>query len=122
MAPLNRRIITMSKTNSNLHYLSDYSTFDNTQELNEATNDHLQRNRYELNETDRSVLITLSQYAVKYNGVAHLKLSTLADIIEKSESTVRRAIRKLSKLNVIKSQSFMRRVSGGNGANIYIVL
>ena len=112
----------MKKSSSNLHYLSDYSLFESVKEMDEAINNHIQRNQYEMNETDRTVLMTLSRYSVKYRGVAHLKVSTIAKIIGKSTITVRRALNKLASLHIIKKQTFMREKTGGNGANIYIIL
>ena len=105
-----------------MNYLYEYSTFETVEALNEAIDGHIQRNQYELNETDRTVLITLSRYSVKYKGVSHLKVSTIAEIVGKSVITVRRALNKLVALNIIEKQTFMRAKSGGNGANIYVIL
>ena len=105
-----------------MNYLSEYAMFGSVKEMDEAINLHIRRNQYELNETDRDVLMTLSRYAVKYKGVAHLKVATIADIIGKSTITVRRSLNKLVKLNIIEKKTFMRAKSGGNGANIYIIL
>src|SRR5690625_629718 len=103
---------------SNMQYLNDYSPFQSTQELNEAVSEHLSRNKYDLNATDRDVLIMLSQYAVKYHGVAHLKAVTIAKAVKKSTITVRRSLNKLTKLLIIEKRPFFRKISGGNGANI----
>lgn len=107
---------------SNLQYLSDYSLFDTTSKFNEAVSDHLKRCNRELNETDRDVLMMLSRYSVKYAGVAHLKAETIAKHIDKSINTVRRSLRKLDKLSIIERRPFLREVSGGFGANLYIFL
>ncbi len=105
-----------------MHYLSDYQTFNNTKELNEAVAQHLSRNKYELNETDRDILMMLSQYSVKYAGASHLKVATIAQAVKKSQITVRRVLRKLERLKIIERKPFIRKVSGGNGANVYIIL
>lgn len=44
-----------------MRYLSDFQTFKNKQELNEAISDHLARCNNDLNETHRDVLMMLSQ-------------------------------------------------------------
>lgn len=105
-----------------MNYLSEYAMFDSVKAMDEAIAEHIQRNQYELNETDRDVLMMLSRYSVKYKGAAHLKVATIADIIGKSEITVRRSLKKLSKLNIIEKVTFMREKSGGTGANIYVII
>ena len=105
-----------------MHYLIEYQTFESKHQLNEAISEHLTANKYELNETDRDVLLAISRHAVKFPGAAHLKAATLAGIIGKSTITVRRSINKLVNLNVIEKRSFTRKVSGGFGANLLIVL
>lgn len=107
---------------SNLNYLRDHSPFSSTQELNEVVGEHIARNKYNLNPTDRDVLMMLSRYAVKYSGVAHLKVATIAKAINKSAITARRALNKLARLSIIEKRSFFRDVTGGNGANLYVFL
>lgn len=107
---------------SNLQYLKEYSLFESTSKFNEAVSEHLDRCSKELNETDRDVLIMLSRYSIKYDGVAHLKVETISNALNKSKRTVQRAIRKLEKLQIIKRESFIRRITGGNGANVYVFL
>lgn len=106
----------------NLSYLSEYSSFQSTTELNEAIESHFDRCRYDLNATDRDVMLMLSRYSVKYNGVAHLKNDTIAKAIRKSNRTVQRSIRKLERLLIIEKRPFLRKISGGFGANIYVIL
>ena len=105
-----------------MNYLTNYQPFTNKHELNEAVSAHLTRSKYELNETDRDVLVMLSRYAVKYPGVAHLKISTIAKTLKKSDRTIQRSIRKLEHLLIIERKPFMRQVTGGYGANLYIFL
>lgn len=105
-----------------MNYLYEYSTFETVKEMDEAISEHIRRNNYELNKTDRDVLLTLSRYACKYKGVSHLKVATIAEIVGKSSITVRRALNKLVSLNIIEKVSFMRSKSGGNGANIYVIM
>lgn len=105
-----------------MNYLSDYQTFENKQQLNEAVSDHLSSHTYDLNDTARDVLLMLARYAVKYPGVAHLKTATIAGTIGKTGRTIRRAITKLIEEGIIEKLPFMRTVSGGYGANIYRIL
>lgn len=105
-----------------MNYLSEYAMFNSVKEMDEAINLHIRSNQYELNETDRDVLMMLSRYSVKYKGAAHLKTETIANTIGKSIRTVQRVLRKLERLNIIERKEFIRKKSGGNGANIYIIL
>lgn len=105
-----------------MNYLSEFQPFATKDELNRAVSSHKQHHRCQLNDTDQKVLNMLSQYAVKFPGVAHLKLVTIAEVIKKSVRTVRRSMEKLEQLNVIKRQAFFRNKTGGLGANLYIFL
>ena len=105
-----------------MNYLSEFQPFATKDELNRAVSSHKQHHRCQLNDTDQKVLNMLSRYAVKFPGVAHLKLATIAEVIKKSVRTVRRSMEKLEQLNVIKRQAFLRKKTGGLGANLYIFL
>lgn len=105
-----------------MNYLSEFQPFATKDELNQAVSSHKQHHKCQLNDTDQLVLNMLSQYAVKFPGVAHLKLATIAEVIKKSVRTVRRSMEKLEQLNVIKRQAFFRNKTGGLGANLYIFL
>ncbi|MFS0647176.1 helix-turn-helix domain-containing protein [Siminovitchia sp. 179-K 8D1 HS] len=105
-----------------MQYLSDYQTFENKQQLNEAISAHISAHTYDLNDTARDVLLMLARYSVKYPGVAHLKTATIAAAIGKTGRTIRRAIAKLIEFNIIEKVTVMRVVSGGYGANIYRIL
>ncbi|WP_368986168.1 helix-turn-helix domain-containing protein [Caldifermentibacillus hisashii] len=105
-----------------MQYLTEYQTFQSKTELNDAVNEHLTRHRYDLTDTDRDILLMISRYAVKYPGVAHLKADTIAQAIDKSKRTVQRSIRKLERLGIIERLPFIRKISGGYGANVYRVI
>ncbi|MEK4968536.1 helix-turn-helix domain-containing protein [Cytobacillus sp. FSL R7-0696] len=105
-----------------MHYLSDYQTFNSTQELNANVDAHLKNNAFSLNDTDSAALNTIARYAVKFAGAAHLKATTLAKLIDKSEKTARRIVNKLAELGIIEKVATMRKVNGGKGANILRVL
>jgi len=102
-------------------YLSSYAKFTDKYEMDEAANRHLSANWNDLNGTDRAVLDMIRRYSVKH-GAAHLKADTIANTIQKSVATVRRAIRKLEALRIIERVPFIRRVLSGRGANIYAIL
>ncbi|MER1275449.1 helix-turn-helix domain-containing protein [Bacillus velezensis] len=105
-----------------MHYLAEYQSFDSTQALNRAVYEHIKRNSFDLNETERLTLKKIARYAVKFSGAAHLKAETLAELIGKSVKTARRALNKLVKLEIIKKVATTRKVNGGHGANILVVL
>ena len=105
-----------------MHYLAEYQSFSTKKELNSAIYAHIKRNTYELNDTDRAALKAIARYAVKFPGAAHLKAVTLAEFIEKSEKTARRALAKLADLGIVKKIARSRKVKGGKGANIIVIL
>lgn len=105
-----------------MYYLENYQTFTHKSELNEAIALHLEAYGQMLNQTERMILTFLSRYAVKYPGVAHLKNTTIAQAMKKSERTVRRALAKLESLQIIERRIFHREKTGGFGANLYIFL
>lgn len=103
-------------------YLSEHQTFDNVQELNHHVKLHTNRHRYEMNDTQRAVLLFISRYSAKYPGASHLKTETIAAGVDKSRRTVERAIGALVRLCIIEKVSTTRRIKGGKGANIYRVM
>ncbi|MED3230290.1 helix-turn-helix domain-containing protein [Bacillus velezensis] len=105
-----------------MHYLAEHQTFDSTAALNTAVYEHIKRNTYDLNDTDRQALKKIARYAVKFSGAAHLKAETLADLIGKSVKTVRRALNKLATLGIVKKIATIRKINGGKGANIIVIL
>lgn len=102
------------------NYLTDYAYFTNKFDLDEAAAKHRNEHWQEMNNTDRDVLDVLRRYSVKF-GAAHLKHNTIAAAIGKSNVTVRRAIRKLTKLGIIDKIHYVRPVMNGLGANIYAI-
>lgn len=102
-------------------YLSDYSNFKCKEEMDNATNQHISDNWNLLNNTDRAVLDMIRRYSVKH-GAAHLKHETMEKTLGKSNSTIRRSLRKLESLSIIKRVKFIRKVLSGLGANIYTIL
>jgi hypothetical protein len=105
-----------------MHYLADYQSFATTDELNHAIYAHIKRHTYELNETDRATLKAIARYAVKFAGAAHLKAETIAHLIDKSVKTARRSVNKLAELGIVQKVATLRKVNGGKGANIIVIL
>ncbi|MEK5071440.1 helix-turn-helix domain-containing protein [Sporosarcina sp. FSL K6-1508] len=101
-------------------YLTEHAHFTNTNDLDEATLQHAHAHWNSMNQTERAVLDMIRRYSVKY-GAAHLKHETIEKAIKKSNATVRRAIRKLEKLEIIERIHFIRPVMSGLGANIYVI-
>ncbi|MEB3692694.1 helix-turn-helix domain-containing protein [Bacillus amyloliquefaciens] len=105
-----------------MHYLAEHQTFDSTADLNSAVYEHIKRNTYDLNDTERQALKKIARYAVKFSGAAHLKAETLAGLIGKSVKTARRVLNKLATLGIVKKIATMRKINGGKGANIIVIL
>ncbi len=101
-------------------YLAYYANFTNKEDMDEAVNLHLSANRITLNNTDGAVLDLISRYSVKY-GAAHLNNETMEKALEKSNSTIRRIIRKLEDQNIIERIYYVRPVMSDLGANIYVI-
>lgn len=105
-----------------MNYLHEYKTFNSVQELNHHVKQHTNKRYYDMNETQRQVLQLISQYSVKYVGASHLRIKTIASSLGKSSRTIERAIKALVELGIVEKVSTIRRVTGGQGANIYRIL
>ena len=105
-----------------MNYLHKHRTFENTQELNYHVKQHTNRKYNDMTETHRQVLQVIAQYSVKYSGASHIKMDTIAEAIGRTRLTVLRAIKALEELRVIDRIRTTRRVRGGKGANMYVIL
>lgn len=105
-----------------MHYLSDYQTFSNTQELNYHVKQQEQAHATELNATDRTILRFIARYSVKYSGASHLKVATMAEGVGRSERTISRVLKRLESLGIIRRIGMIRPKSGGRGASIIQIL
>ena len=101
---------------------SKMASFRSVDELNGAIRTHIYRNKSDLTPAAVEVLKVLSRHAVKTPGVAYLKLATIAELIGKHRVTVIRSIKRLINLGIIRKELKYRPVSGGNGANMYVIL
>lgn len=102
-------------------YLDEYSTFNSTQELNYNVKQHEVHNNDKLTASNRQVLRFIARYSVKYAGASHLKVQTIADGVDKSVRTIRRALVKLEGLSIIERKETTRPKTGGAGANIIVI-
>lgn len=96
--------------------------FRSIDDLNGAIRTHIYRNKSNLSPSAIDVLKVLSRHAVKTPGVAWLKIDSIASLIGKHRTTIIRAIKRLETLGIIRKEIKYRPVSGGNGANMYVIL
>ncbi|MED1922963.1 MULTISPECIES: helix-turn-helix domain-containing protein [Bacillus] len=101
---------------------SKMASFRSVDELNGAIRTHIYRNKSDLTPASIEVLKVLSRHAVKTPGVAYLKLASIAELIGRHRVTVIRAVKRLVDLGIIRKEIKYRPVSGGNGANMYVIL
>lgn len=76
---------------------------------------------FDLKDSERAILIKLSQYSCKYIGVSYLKNQTLADSLGYSKRTVQRATKRLAELGIISRYAQLKPVKGGYGAFICVI-
>jgi len=104
-----------------MEYLEKYQRFTNAEELSEALTSHIVRCLNELTDTNLDVLHALNSYAKEYPGVAHVKLTTIANDVNKSRRTAQRSVRKLEQLKIITRRPIAQR-TGAQDANLYTFL
>jgi len=98
------------------------ASFRSVDELNDAIRTHIYHNKSDLTPAAIEVLKVLSRHACKTPGVAYLKLQSIADMIGCHRTTVIRAIKRLIACGIIRKEMKFRPISGGNGANMYVIL
>lgn len=103
------------------HYLSPHAKFTNVEAMDTAAHQHADIHYNAMNKTDRAVLEMIRCYSVKYLA-AHLNHETIEKKLNVSNSTVRRSLRKLATLEIIERIQFVRPITNGLGANIYVIL
>jgi len=99
--------------------LRPYQSFGSAAEMHRAVEVHIRNNR--LNESTLRVLRVLEFRSKIVPGASWLKYETIARVVEKSVSTVRRAIRTLVDAGIIEKIAQIRDRMGGDGANIYVI-
>lgn len=101
-------------------YLDEYAYFTDKQELEETVKRHLAKHGKNLTVSDRTVLHTFRFHS--HNGATHMTHEKIGQAIGKSNSTVRRAIRKLEQHGIVERIHFIQPVMNGLGGNIYTIL
>lgn len=99
-------------------YLSQYRTHQTVTGLDLSVKEHLYHNYDKLTKSDKQVLTCLAQHSLQHVGACHLKTSTIAEEISKSDSTVKRSIKRLSEMGIIQIVNTSK-MNGIKGANIY---
>ncbi len=102
-------------------YLAAYATFETVDDMDAAVEQHIQQHYYSLTESERAIVFTLASRSLAYPGASHLKAETIAEATGTSRSTVMRAIKKLTELNIIEKVK-QTKMNGIKGASIYKLL
>lgn len=99
-------------------YLAQYRTHQTVTELDSSVKEHIYNNFDKLTKSDKAALSCLATHSLQHVGACHLKTSTIAEEIGKSESTVKRSIKRLSEIGIIEIVNTSK-MNGIKGANIY---
>lgn len=99
--------------------LRKYESFKSVTEMDNTIDKTLKE--YNLKDSERVILIKLSQYSCKFVGVSYMKNQTLADSVGYSKRTVQRTLKRLSELGIITRIEQKRAKSGGYGAFICVI-
>lgn len=99
--------------------LRKYESFKSVTEMDNTIDKTLKE--YKLKDSERVILIKLSQYSCKFVGVSYMKNQTLADSAGYSKRTVQRALKRLSELGIITRIEQKRAKTGGYGAFICVI-
>lgn len=97
--------------------LDTYANFNSVHEMDETVKKYNKKLTKPLYET----LNLLKQYSCKVVGVSHLKISTMANKLDKSISTIKRHLKYLKENGYITVVNTLREKKGGKGANAYII-
>lgn len=98
-----------------------FANFNNIDSLNGAIRAHLYNKKHLLTPSAVAVFKLLARYGAKYCGCAFLKIDNIAEQTGYSRRTVCRALKLLEELQMVLRRHMMRPVSGGNGANVYVI-
>ena len=94
--------------------LRKYISFDSVAEMDKTIDFTLKE--YNLKDSERVILLKLSNYSCKFVGVSYLKNNTLADLTGYSKRTVQRALKRFSELGIITRIEQFKPVKGGYSA------
>lgn len=99
--------------------LQEHQNFASAVEMSQAVENHVNAN--DLNETQLRVLRVLEFRSKIVPGASWIKVETICSVVDKSDATVRRALRKLTEIGIIEKVGTIREKSGGKGANVYVI-
>lgn len=102
------------------NYLPKYRYFTDVKKITAVVEQHLHEHHRLLTNTETAVLAVIYRYSIP-DGAAHLRHATIEKEVGKSNTTVRRAIRKLEMLGIIERIHYVRPVMNGLGGNIYVI-
>ena len=60
-------------------YLAQYTIFDSVADMDESVEDHMASHYYDLTESERAIVFTLTNRSLAYPGTCHLKAKTIAE-------------------------------------------
>src|SRR5690606_7038103 len=100
--------------------LQEYQTFPTAKAMLEAVEQHIKT--VHMTKSALKVLRLIAWHGRNFPGAAWLKAKTIADSCRISIPTVRRATRQLVELGIIKKIHTTRKLMGGDGANVYLIL
>ncbi|MGG0724106.1 helix-turn-helix domain-containing protein [Bacillus mycoides] len=99
--------------------LRKYISFDSVAEMDKTIDFTLKE--YNLKDSERVILLKLSNYSCKFVGVSYLKNNTLADLTGYSKRTIQRALKRFSELGIITRIEQFKPVKGGYSAFICVI-
>lgn len=102
--------------------IQSFTTHDSIEALNSTYWAQINTNGANLTKTEREIYCKLSQYSVKYIGVAYLTATTMAKLIDRSRSTVMRAYKTLKALGMIEVINCKRKSDNRQTASIIRIL
>jgi hypothetical protein len=99
---------------------TQYQSFASIDELNDTSYAYLDQFSDQLTNSTIDIFKRITRYSCVVIGVSWLKVRTLASILDKSEKTVRRALKQLETLHIIKRVPTIR-PQGGRGYDIVVI-
>lgn len=106
----------------NTDTIKSYINHKGKEDLNHSYYEHLNLNRELLTKTEKELFFKLSQYAIKYPGVAYISMNKLAEQVKCSRQTVLRAYKKFSSLNMIEVINTRRKSDNRQTSNIVRII
>jgi len=99
--------------------LRQYESFQSVAEMDKTIDFTLKE--YSLKDSERAILLKLSNYSCKFVGVSYLKNNTLADLTGYSKRTIQRALKRFSELGIVTRIEQFKPVKGGYSAFICVI-